>query len=245
MNKLNPSIKHHLLIGVFISLWIFVFAFFIRPFDDGILYFDWTRISIGFSIIAFLCYSVVAILQKAVYQKNFKWNIGFEIITLSFFYLLFLVATYIFIKSPIINGIYTFFEFFSIIILKSAYIIIPILILARRYSIKLIPVKEDLLTIKGENKFDILKVNKSELICITNSQNYVEIFFIQNGQLSSKLIRSSLKKIQEDLDFLIQVHRSHLINPIHFKSWKNQNTISLTQIEIPVSKNYRGNILSL
>lgn len=245
MNKLNPSIKHHLIIGVLLSLWIFVFAFFIRPFDDGISYFDWSRISIGFSFIAFLCYSAVAILQKAVYQKILKWNIGFEIITLIFFNLLYLVTTYIFVKSPIIHGIYTFFEFFSIIILKSAYIITPILILARRYSIKLIPVKEDILTIKGDNKLDILKILKSDLICITNSQNYVEIFFIQNGQLSSKLIRSSLKRIQENLDFLIQVHRSHLINPMHFKSWKNQNTISLTRIEIPVSKNYRDNILSL
>ena len=69
MNLLNPSIKHHLLIGVIISLWIFVFAFFIRPFDDGILYFDWTSISIGFSLIAFLCYCIVAILQKAIFKK--------------------------------------------------------------------------------------------------------------------------------------------------------------------------------
>jgi len=201
MNKLNPSIKHHLIIGVLLSLWIFAFAFFIKPFDDGILNFDWTHISISFSLIAFLCYSVVTILQKTIYQKIMKWSIGLEIITLLFFHLLYLVVTYIYYKSPIYNGLYTFFEFFSIIALKSVFILTPILILARKYTIKLIPVKEDVLTIYGDNKLDILKVNKSDLICITNSQNYVEIFFIQNGQLNSKLIRSSLKKIQKDLGF--------------------------------------------
>ena len=155
------------------------------------------------------------------------------------------MTTYIFNKSPIINGVYTFFEFFSIVILKTTLILTPILILTRKHAVKFIPIKEAVLTIKGDNKLDILKVHKSDLVCITNAQNYVEIFFIQNGQFSSKLIRSSLKKIQEDLYFLIQVHRSHLINPVHFKSWKNQNTITLTQIEIPVSKSYRDKALSL
>lgn len=79
----------------------------------------------------------------------------------------------------------------------------------------------------------------------SNAQNYIEIFYTDNGQLKSKLIRYSLKKIQEDFDFLVQIHRSHLINPSHFKYWKNPNTIFLTQIELPVSKNYKEQLLSL
>lgn len=143
------------------------------------------------------------------------------------------------------KGGYTFFEFFSIIFIKIVIILTPVIILARRYLIKIIPIKEDILTIKGENKLDILKIKKNDLICISNSQNYVEIFFIQDGQLKTKLVRTSLRKIQSEFDFLTQVHRSHLINPFHFKAWKNQNTISLNQIELPISKNYKENILSL
>jgi len=99
--------------------------------------------------------------------------------------------------------------------------------------------------IKEENKLDILKIRKQDLICVSNGQNYVEIFFIDESQLKTKLIRSTLKKVQHDFDFLVQVHRSHLINPAHFKAWKNQDTISLTQIELPVSKNYKERLLSL
>ena len=246
MKNLNPSIKHHLLVGLLISLWIFFFAFVIRPFDDGTINFQsWVLMSIGFSLITFLCYGLLALIQKQVYQKTSKWNIRFEIASLFFFNLLNLISVYAYYKSPILKGGYNFFEFFSIIFIKIAFILTPIIILARRYLIKIIPLKEDILTIKGENKLDILKIKKNDLICISNSQNYVEIFFIQDDQLKTKLIRTSLRKIQSDLDFVVQVHRSHLINPAHFKAWKNQNTISLTQIELPISKNYKENILSL
>ncbi|MET0636945.1 MAG: LytTR family DNA-binding domain-containing protein [Chitinophagaceae bacterium] len=252
MNKLNPSIKHHLLIGIFISIWLFIFAFFIRPFDDGTISFKmWIFISIGFSLIAFLCYGLLAIFQKSVHQKASKWDIRFEIVSIVFFHLLFLVSTYFYYKSPILNGGYGFFEFLSIIILKLALISTPIIVLARIHSVKLIPTKVESIPledkdiiIRGENKSDILKIRANDLVCVSNAQNYVEIFFIDESQLKTKLIRSTLKKVQNDFDFLVQVHRSHLINPSHFKTWKNQDTISLTQIELPVSKKYKEFLLS-
>jgi hypothetical protein len=246
MKKLNPSIKHHLLIGIFISVWLFIFAFFIRPFDDGTINFKmWLLISFGFSLIAFLCYGLIAILQKNIYQKVSRWSVGFEIISLIFFHILFLVSTYIYYKSPVLNGGYNFFQFLRIIILKSALISTPIIVLARMHSVKLIPILDENIIIRGENKLDILKIKRSELVCVSNSQNYVEIFFIDGSRIKTKLIRSTLKKVQNDFDFLVQVHRSHLINPAHFKAWKNQDTISLTQIELPVSKNYKELLLSL
>ena len=252
--RINPSVKHHLLIGIFISFWFFIFAFFIQPFDDGTISAkQWLLISGGFSFIAFLCYGLITLLQKKVYDKIAKWNIGFELISLLSFYLLFLFSTYFYYKSPVLNGGYRFVEFLTVIILKSALISMPIFLLARRYSVKLIPAKTETATIsnddiiiRGENKLDILKINRNDLVCISNSQNYVEIFYTdEHHQLKTKLIRSTLKKVQEDVDFLIQIHRSHLINPTHFKAWKNQNTILLAQMELPVSKTYKEQLLSL
>lgn len=246
MYKLNPSIKHHLLLGLLISLWVFIFAFVIRPFDDGTLNVRlWFLMGLGFSLIAFLSYAVLAFLQNRIYKKVPKWSIYREISSHFFFYFLYLFCAFAYYKSPIMNGGYTFYEFSTIIFLKVVVILTPIVLLARRYVIKLIPSKEESITIKGENKLDILKMKQSDLVCISNSQNYVEIFFISNDQLKTKLIRTSLKKLQTDFDFLVQIHRSHLINPSHFKSWKNQNWIVLTHIELPVSKNYKENLLSL
>lgn len=246
MKQLNISIKNNLLVGLLIGLWIFVFAFIIRPFDDGTINLRaWFFLSFGFSVMAFLCYVLLAIAQKNFYERIAKWNIGLETIAIFVFYLMYLIVVFAFYKSPILNGGYTFLEFFSIIFIKVALILTPLIILARRYLIKLIPVKEDILIIKGENKLDLLKINKADLVCISNAQNYVEIFYVENDKLRSKLIRSSLKKLQDDFDFLVQIHRSHLINPIHFKSWRNSNTIILTQIELPVSRNYKETLLTL
>ncbi|OXB09577.1 histidine kinase [Flavobacterium plurextorum] len=246
MKQLNTSIKHNLIVGLLIALWLFVFAFIIKPFDDGTINFRaWFLISFGFSIAAFLCYGLLTIIQKSFYERITKWNVGLEITSLIFFYLVYLFGVYAYYKSPILNGGYSFSEFFLVIFIKVALILTPILILARRYLIKLIPVKEDFLVIKGENKLDVLKIKKADLVCISNAQNYVEIFYTENGKLRSKLIRSSLRKVQDDFTFLVQIHRSHLINPSHFKSWRNQNTIILTQIELPVSKNYKETLLTL
>ncbi|MEG2101021.1 MAG: LytTR family DNA-binding domain-containing protein, partial [Flavobacterium sp.] len=223
-----------------------VFAFIIKPFDDGTINFKaWFLISFGFSMMAFLCYGLLTIIQNSFYERITKWNVGLEIASVIFFYLVYLFGVYTYYKSPILNGGYNFSEFFSVIFIKVALILTPVIILARRYLIKLIPVKEDFLVIKGENKLDVLKIKKSDLVCISNAQNYVEIFYTENGKLTSKLLRSSLKNIQKDFSFLMQIHRSHLINPSHFKSWRNQNTIILTQIELPVSKNYKETLLAL
>lgn len=243
MNKLNPSIKHHLIVGILISVWLFVFAFIIKPFDDGTIDFrSWFLISLGFSSLAFLCYGVLSFVQKAIYEKISNWNIALEIFSILFFYLIYLIGIYFYYKSPILNGGYSFAEFSSIIFIKVALILTPVIILARRYLLKLTPAKEDFLLFRGENKSDVLKIKKENLVCISNAQNYVEIFYTENAVLKSKIIRSSLKKMQSDFDFLMPVHRSHLINPFHFKSWKDSNTIMLTQIELPVSKNYKESV---
>ncbi len=246
MKELNPSLKHHTIIGALLCLWSFIFAFFTRPFEHGTMDLSkWIYVSVGFSLASFLSYFLSSIYQKIIYDKLLKWNIYLEITVYLLFYAVYSVITYVYYRSDIIDGIYQFPEFFRKIVLNVILIVTPILFLARRYALKLIPKKEEEITIKGDNKLDFLKLKKSELICISNSQNYVEIFFLESDQLKTKLIRSSLKKMQYDFDFLIQVHRSHLINPSHFKSWKDSSTIILTEVELPVSKSYKNRLLSL
>lgn len=250
MNTLNPSVKHHVRIGVLASIWILIFALFVRPFEHGNMDEEiWAYVSIGFSLSVFLCYGFISIIQQYIYQKLAKWNTELEAGILFLFFLFYLLATYVVYKSTLVKGPYQFFDFFSKIILNIAVILTPLLMLARRYSLTFLPdhkaLQHELITIKGENKLDILKINKQDLVCVSNAQNYVEVFFLEKGKLKTKILRSSLKKIQEELNFLMQVHRSHLINPAHFQAWKNRNTISLTQIELPISSTYREQILAL
>lgn len=135
MNKLNPSIKHHLLIGLFIGFWIFCFGFFIRPFDDAILDYEWVPISIGFGLFSFLCYAIVAVIQNKLYQKLLRWNVTFEIITIVCYCLFFTIVLYAYSKSDLVNSAYNF-SYFSFLMAKTSIVLIPILILARIYVVK-------------------------------------------------------------------------------------------------------------
>lgn len=246
MHKLNPSLKHHALIGALTTIWGFLFGFFIRPFEHGTMdELVWIKVSLGFSLTVFISYFIVALLQKIVFEKLSKWTILLEISTYVLFYIMYSVGTYFYYKGSIIRGFYDFPEFLVKIILNIFLILTPILFLARRYVIKLIPKKEEVITFKGENKLDFLKIKKDELICVSNSQNYVEIFYLEGDALKTKLIRTTLKKMMLDFPFLLQVHRSHLINPFHFKSWKDSSTIQLTKKELPISKSYKNQLSEL
>lgn len=245
------------MVGMFLCIWGFVFAFFSRPFGHGTMDLTrWLQVSIGFSLIELLVYALVAWVQHKVFQKLSRWNIVLEVSMYLLFYVVYTIASYYYYRSPIIRGFYKFPVFFSKIIFNIILILTPIIAIARHYILRFVPAAEkeeekvsqapdEEVIIRGSNKLDFLKLKKSELVCVSNTQNYVEVFFLEGDELQSKLIRSTLKKIHHDIGFLIQIHRSHLINPEHFKSWKNSTTILLTQKELPVSKTYKNELLSL
>ena len=205
----------------------------------------WVYVSVGYSLIAFFTYFIMGLYQNYVFSKRNSWNVSWEVSVYVIFYTLYTFFSYTYYRSDIIKGIYGFSTYFKEIVVNIILILTPLLFFVRRYALKLLPPKETVLTIRGDNKLDILKINKSDLVCISNAQNYVEIFFLDNNTLKSKLIRSSLKRMLADFDFLMQIHRSHLINPSHFKSWKDASNIELTQMELPVSKNYKHRVLSI
>lgn len=246
MKTLNCSIKHHTVIGVLIWIWGFVFAFFSRPFEHGDMDLQkWILVSIGFSMFAFISYLIVSYIQKLIYHKTGHWNLFYEVGVYGLFFTLYALFTYFYYRSPLVNGYYDFLQFLRNIIFNLILITTPIIFFLRMYAHKLIENKEALLVIKGENQLDILKLKSSDLVCISNAQNYVEIFYLEEHDLKSKLMRSTLKNMQKEYPFLMQVHRSHLINPAHFKSWKDSSTISLTKLELPVSKTYKQQLLKL
>lgn len=68
--------------------------------------------------------------------------------------------------------------------------------------------------ITGQNKTDKVETKLSDLICAKAQDNYVMLFIRNDQKIQKHLIRSTLKKIydQLDQDAFIQTHRSHLVN---------------------------------
>ncbi len=201
--------------------------------------------AIGYSLIALFGYLIIIPIQNKIFIKVNKWNLKFEITLILLFYLLTLIPSYLYQKSDFANGLYNLREFSANIFLPSIIVLTPLIIFARIHLIKLVDEAEDYIIIKGAYKLDYLKIKPANLVCVSSSKNYVDVHYLDNGTLTKKMIRMSLKKIENDVPSLIRVHRSHLMNPNHFLSWKNNNTLSLTQIEIPITKNFKEYIKSL
>jgi len=245
--NINISTKKNLIIGFVIGLWLFLFMFLIKPFkQDRLDSLEVFYISISMSLVIMFCYILVVFIQNYIYKKYKKWNFKLEIFLMFIFLGLGFIGTFIIYKSEITKGSYSLLRFFIKDFLPAVLIIIPIAIFLRRIFFKQGDIKKEqnIIYIYGENKLDFLKLNKNDLISISSAQNYVEVSFLINNKLQTKLFRSSLKKIYLDLPFLQKVHRSHLINPYHFISFKDKKFLILTQKVIPFSEKYKNNITS-
>ena len=101
------------------------------------------------------------------------------------------------------------------------------------------------ITLRGEHSLDVLQLDWTDLICVKSANNYVEVYYQRAGQLHKKLLRATSKSIQQDLPKLKRVHRSYLINPLHFVEWRSKKLIVLTHLEVPVSQSYQGQLRTL
>lgn len=245
--QLNTSYKHHLLVALIIALWLVVLLVLIAPFDIAELpFFIRLEIMPFYGVISFIGYIILIPFQNWVFKKLDKWTLFLEILVIILFNSLVLVGSYFYYESGIINGEYSFTKFAFEVYYPIFLILLPILLFTRWFlNKKAIQQKSNKIILNGDNRLDVLQINASDLICISSADNYVEISYLIHNELHKKLLRITLKNIHPQVPSLLKVHRSYLINPSHFKDWKNSSTIHLTQMEVPVSKNYRKDVLAI
>ncbi len=245
--KKRQSYHYHLMIAFVLAIWLAIFLILIAPFDIA-------ELSIGvrleimpmYGLISFLGYLTLIPLQIWANKRKKSRSIIFEILVISLFNVLVLSGSYIYYRSSIVNGDFSFVKFTFEVYLPIFFIQLPIIIIARWFvSKKGIQNDSGRMIIKGDNKLDILQIKNDDLICISSADNYVNVTYLINGKASNKLLRTTLKNIETEHPELVKVHRSYLINPFHFKEWKNANTLLLTQIEVPVSKSYKKALMEL
>lgn len=75
--------------------------------------------------------------------------------------------------------------------------------------------ENNILTLTGHYKSERLEVQSDDLLLITASDNYIEIYFLENGKLQKRLFRNTLKSVQESLTSypeFFRTHKTHLVN---------------------------------
>jgi len=96
----------------------------------------------------------------------------------------------------------------------------------------------------GENKNEILQLQKEQLLFIKAVENYVEITFVDESQnVVSLTFRQTLSSCIQQIPFLEKCHRSYLVNRTTIKEIKgNSQSAKISFVhgkeEIPLSKTY-------
>ncbi|MTI41724.1 LytTR family DNA-binding domain-containing protein [Fulvivirga lutimaris] len=105
--------------------------------------------------------------------------------------------------------------------------------------------EKTMINFEGQGNNDKISISVSEFIYARSQDNYVELSYLHNNQLTSFLIRASMGLVEESVEngFIIRCHRSYMVNLFHVQSisgGKNDLQLFLNHVEkpIPVSKKY-------
>lgn len=249
----DPSIQHHLLVALGLSIWIFAFLYLTEPLDvnefgdrEKLIYLP------VYGLIGGLCYSAFIPFQLFLLIKSKRrWTIGNELLFLSTFILISATLARLYYLYVVVAGEpnpYSLGYYITDILLPTIAIVFPIVIIGRfgigKYKEK--KVEQAKIEIKGEGTYDGLKLLLNDLICIQSSDNYIEVFYYSGTELKKSLIRNKLSVIADEFPELLRVHRSHIINPHHFQQWKTEKGKLFVELSssifTPVSNTYKNEV---
>ncbi|MEO0789410.1 MAG: LytTR family DNA-binding domain-containing protein [Bacteroidota bacterium] len=246
----SPRSQIGLAIGL--SVWLYLFLSLIGPFDAADLS---LRIRIilmsGYGLVFFLCYIATYVVQIQWSKNANSWSVWKEIGIGILFVLLCFPATYLYYISDWINGDWPFPIFTTQIFLPTLAIVLPVLLigrylLARQEEKKLASITTPApISIVGDSRLDHLSLQANDLISISAAGNYCTIYFKVGAKYEKKLLRISLSKAHRQVPHLTKIHRSHLINPIHFIAWIDEKTIMVGENKLPVSAKYKTTLSSV
>ncbi|MEM8525939.1 MAG: LytTR family DNA-binding domain-containing protein [Bacteroidota bacterium] len=238
--KLNTSTKHSLLLSAVLGIWVYLFLVIIGPFDVAPLNMQWRiQIMLGYGVIFSISYFVADQLNTKILDllgKGSSWSAASFVLL---FFLLNFLPTHFYYQSDFIQGEYPFGTFLAQIYLPTLLILVPLMLLGKWILPKLSPKTGDKIIFKGENKQDVLHLHLKDLLYVQSAQNYVEFHYLENGEVRKKMIRATLKKVQEEVPKLTRIHRFYLVNFDHFVCWNDKRSISLGLAVVPVSETYK------
>jgi hypothetical protein len=238
--------------GFFLSfIIIFLEPFNTNDFESN----NKTILLLGYGVLLFIFFLIQSIIENIwYYSVNKIWVISYEIISIILFFSILGTVFYVYNELVLNGGSYSIkshWWFYKNIIIVFIPIFSPLfLYLRNKFGECIIPIPQSIIVITGENKNEILKLERKELLYIKAVENYIEIFFISvDKKTASKTFRQTLSSTQKQLPFLEKCHRSYLVNINNIKEIQgnSQNAkISIKNIDerIPLSKSRYKNIKS-
>jgi hypothetical protein len=231
-------------LGLFLSFIII----FLEPFDTNEYESNYRLpLLLGFGIVLSLLFFIHSSIEKIWFKRlNRTWLVSYEILSITIFFALAGTAIYAY-NHFVVNGLEYTLEshvwYYTHIVSVMIPVIAPMLIFLRqKFGELTVPVSENEVLISGENKNEILKLEKNELLYVKAVENYIEIFFVDStNKLQSKTFRQTLSKVHLQIPFLEKCHRSYLVNLNTIKEIQGNSqgakiAFHQDEITIPLSK---------
>lgn len=248
------SIKRKVLVGLILCAYLCFIVIVLEPFDTSQFENDnKTALLSGYGILTFVVFVIHGTLENTFYFRlGSVWTIRREIISTLLFCLFSGTVLYLY-NRLIVNlaglSLPTYWRFLSITVACMTPVFIPpMLYLRQKFGERIIPLPENSIQLMGENKNEVLRLEKEELLFIKAVENYIEICFIdKNKKTVSKTFRQTLSNVCEQLPFLEKCHRSYLVNISKIKEITGNSqaakiSFSVGEKEIPLSKTYYKHI---
>ena len=242
------------MIGFILCVYLNFIIIALQPFDTNQFEADYRFLLLaGFGIVTFGVYVIHSSFENFWYLKAGKiWNVYNEFISTILFLLFSGTVLYLY-NAVIVNEVActarTYWLYLSITVGCMAPVFVPLMLyLRQKFGELVIPPSSNSIILSGENKNEILTLEKEELLFIKAVENYVEICFIdKNKMVTSKTFRQTLFNVCEQVPFLEKCHRSYLVNVTNIAEIiGNSQTAKLSFVvgekEIPLSKTYYKHI---
>lgn len=242
--------KRKVLVGFILFLFLSFIIIFLEPFDTDQFESDHKLLVLsGFGILIFLVFVVYSSFENLWYFKVRKvWLVSHEIISTILFFVVAGSVLYLY-NGLIINrqnySIASHLLYLRNIVLLMIPVFAPVMLyLRQQFGERVVPLPVNSVLLTGENKNEVLNLDKGNLLFVKAFENYVEIHFMdENGKFASKTFRQTLSNVCQQIPFLEKCHRSYLVNMTNVKeiignSQSAKISFAHGEKTIPLSKTY-------
>nr|WP_255590079.1 LytTR family DNA-binding domain-containing protein [Marinicella sp. NBU2979] len=93
----------------------------------------------------------------------------------------------------------------------------------------------------SDNQADGFKVKPANLVCLKTSDNYLEVYYLNDqAELQNRMIRSSMKKMEQNLntEMFYRPHQSYLVNLSYIQGLKkvqNNHFLEMAYLDFDVA----------
>jgi len=247
----------------FFGVFVFSFLFIFKPFGLDSTGPDLLRITLGYGIVCFLVMIFLNVFVMRIFPSYFeedRWTLGRDlfwsmvnVMLIGFCNLLF--SSWMGIsnmnwKTIVILQIYTglvgIFPVVVSLLWKENRLRNKHTRASEALPVRLTFIRESSSTIHvaSENQGESFDLEKNDLLYLHSAENYVEVYFLENGKIQKRIIRNTLKQFAKDWEAepaLFRCHKSYLINLTHVRAITGNAQGLKAQVEhvdttIPISR---------